>query len=91
LVIRNGAKLATIGSLEADPFDGLDLKHLQRLDYSLASIDMSDGSPNLQEKFAFAIKTNLGHYVKARIAEVITRTVPGGTEKDLGLELFVYR
>ena len=87
LVVRNGAKLATIGSRDPASFDSLSLTYLQGLNYSLDRIDMSDGSSNLQLDYAFAVKTNLGRYAKVRISRVI----PQDTARDLGLEVYVYR
>jgi hypothetical protein len=88
LTPQNGASLATIGSRDPNAFDSLTLTDLQALTYSLDSIDMSDGSSNLQSGFTFAIKTNLGRYAKVRVSRVITEDTTG---KSLGLEVYVYR
>jgi len=87
LAAQNGASLATIGSRDPTAFDSLSLTDLRALTYTLESIDMSDGSSNLQTDFAFAVKTNLGRYAKIRISRVITE----GTARNLGLEVYVYR
>ncbi len=87
LAAQNGARLATLGSLDPTAFDDVNLPYLQNLNYNLESIDMSDGSSNLQQDFAFAVKTNLGRYAKARISTVIV----ADTSRILGLEVYVYR
>ena len=87
LVTQNKARLATIGSRDPTAFDSLSLTDLRALTYDLESIDMSDGSSNLQTGFTFAVKTNLGRYAKIRISRVITE----GTAQSLGLEVYVYR
>jgi hypothetical protein len=87
LAAQNGASLATIGSRDPTAFDSLSLTDLRALTYTLESIDMSDGSSNLQTDFTFAVKTNLGRYAKIRISRVITE----GTARNLGLEAYVYR
>lgn len=87
LVTKNGAKLASIGSLDPAAFDSLGLSNLRSLDYSLDTIDMSNGSANLAPNYTFAIRTNLGRYAKVRISMV----VPRDTSRDLGLEMYVYR
>jgi hypothetical protein len=87
LTAQNGAKLAIIGSLGYDAFDGVSLSQLIDLKPSLDRIDMSDGSSNLQADFCFAVRTNLGRYAKIRVSRVITE----GTARNLGLEAYVYR
>ncbi|MBP1601173.1 MAG: hypothetical protein H6Q06_1324, partial [Acidobacteria bacterium] len=87
LTTLNGAKLASIGSIDYESFDNLTLKYVQGLPYNLDRIDMSDGSSNLQVDFAFAVKTNLGRYAKVRVSRVISED----TGKSLGLEVYVYR
>jgi hypothetical protein len=90
---NSGAQLAVIGPI-SDPqaFDNLTIQNLQALTYSSNPIDMSDNSPNLAPTFAFAIKTALGHYAKAYVYAVINRTLStGGVDKDLALEVFVFK
>ena len=87
LTVQNGAKLAIIGSRAPEEFDAVSLSNLQALSYNLESIDMSDGSANLQADFSFAVKTNQGRYAKIRISRVVTE----GTSRNLGLEAYVYR
>jgi len=87
LTVQNGAKLAIIGSRAPEAFDAVSLSNLQALSYNLESIDMSDGSANLQADFSFAVKTNQGRYAKIRISRVVTE----GTSRNLGLEAYVYR
>jgi hypothetical protein len=87
LTTVNGAKLASIGSIDYQSFDNLTLTYLQGLTYNLDRIDMSDGSSNLQKDFAFAVKTNLGRYAKIRVSRVTSED--SGT--SLGLEVYVYR
>jgi hypothetical protein len=87
LTVQNGASLATIGSRDPTGFDSISLTNLQALTYNVESIDMSDGSSNLQTDFTFAVKTNLGRYAKIRVSRVITE----GTARSLGLEVYVYR
>ncbi len=87
LVAQNGASLASIGSRDPTAFDAISLSDLRGLTYGLQSIDMSDGSSNLQSNFTFAIKTNLGRYAKVRVSRVITED----SGKSLGLEVYVYR
>ncbi len=87
LSVQNGAKLAIIGSRAPEAFDAVSLSDLRALNYTLESIDMSDGSSNLQADFSFAVKTNQGRYAKIRVSRVITE----GTARNLGLEAYVYR
>ncbi len=89
---RGNAQIAVIGPRTGAQFDSLTIASLQALAYSANPIDMSDGSPNLAMdpnlgNFAFAIKTGLGRYVKVRVNNVVSR----GTDKDLALEIFVYK
>ena len=88
LAPKSGAGFAVIGQRTAAQFDGdLNITYLQSLTYTSSNIDLSDGSSNLQSGFTFGIRTGLGRYVKIRIREV----VPRGTERDLALEINVYR
>ncbi len=87
LAAQNGAKFAVIGSRGPEAFDAVTLSDLKALTYSLDTIDMSDGSSNLQADFSFAVMTNLGRYAKIRVSRVITE----GTSRSLGIEVYVYR
>jgi hypothetical protein len=92
LTAQKGAQFAVIGAKTSTDFDNLTIRDLQALSYSGAAIDMSDGSSHLTldatlGNFAFAIKTGLGRYAKARVADVIT----AGTDRDLALEVFVFK
>ncbi len=104
LVPQSGAGVAPIGLRNSHEFDGdadgqngviannVTLEYLQGLNYTTNSLDMSDNSTNLTLGYAFAIKTGLGRYVKARIADYITRTnADGSAYKDLALELYIYK
>jgi len=83
----NGAMIAAIGLRNTANFDALTLDQIQALSYTTNPIDMSDNSQSLAPEFAFAIRTGLGRFVKARIADVIT----SGTNRDVALEVFVYK
>ncbi len=88
LAPMNGATFAVIGQLSDTQFDDdVNISDLQDLSYTSNNIDLSDGSSNLQSGFTFGVKTGLGRYVKIRIREVVTR----GTERDLALEIYVYK
>jgi hypothetical protein len=88
LLPRSGAAFSVIGTRTADQFDDeVTISFLRGLTYGTNPIDLSEGSANLASGFAFAIRTALGQYVKVRIAEVINR----GNERDLALEMYVYR
>ena len=88
LAPRSGAAFAVIGQRTDTQFDEeVTIASLKAMNYTSSTIDLSDSSSNLQSGFAFAVKTALGRYVKIRIFEVITR----GTEKDLALEIYVYK
>jgi hypothetical protein len=89
LTAQPGAALHPIGQQNVDQFDALTIETLRGYTYSASAIDLRDGSANLQEGFSFAIKTALGQYVKARIRTIITYS--GSTNKDLVLELYVYK
>ncbi|NWG11962.1 MAG: hypothetical protein HXY20_00330 [Acidobacteria bacterium] len=88
LAPKSGATLAVIGQRSDSQFDDdVNITYLQGLPYTSNNLDLSDGSANLQSGFTFGVKTGLGRYVKIRIREVITR----GTERDLALEIYVYK
>ncbi len=88
LEARQGAGFAVLGALTGDQFDTeVNIETLRNLTYGATSIDLSNTSPNLVANFAFAIKTNLGRYVKVRIADVITSDI----YRDLALEMYIYR
>ncbi len=88
LVPRQGAGIALIGVRNTSQFDNdVTQEFLRGLSYTPNPVDLSDGSPNLANQMVFAVRTALGRFVKIRIAEVIT----AGTERDLSLEVFVYR
>jgi hypothetical protein len=96
LVPQNGALVSVVGTQSETQFDNISLEQLQARTYDANNIDLSDGSSNLVRGFAFAIKTALGRYVKVRVAEVysLDRVRSDGTtrvNKDLALEIFVYR
>jgi hypothetical protein len=84
-----GTTVASIGQRNVGQFDGITIETLRSLAYGSGSIDMRDGSTNLQEGFTFAIKTGLGQYVKVRVRTVITYS--GSTNKDLVLEVYVFK
>jgi len=87
LAPRNGAMIAAVGPRNATDFDALTLEQIQGLSYTTNPVDMSDNSQSLAPQFAFAIRTDLGRFAKVRIADVIT----SGTNRDLALEIFVYK
>ena len=87
LAPRNGAMIAAVGLRNATDFDALTLEQIQGLSYTANPIDMSDNSQSLAPQFAFAIRTDLGRFAKVRIADVIT----SGSNRDLALEIFVYK
>jgi len=87
LEARQGAGFAVLGTKTGDQFDNeITIKTLRSLNYGATSIDLSNTSPNLAANFTFAIKTNLGRYVKVRIADVITSDI----YRDLALEMYIY-
>ncbi len=93
LVPAGGAQFALIGRKTAAEFDrDVTFSSLQELNYGSTPIDMSDGSLNLpsdstDSNLSFAVRTGLGRYAKVRVGSVVTR----GTDKDLTLEIFIYR
>jgi hypothetical protein len=94
----NGAGISAIGSMDAGSFDAISVVALKGRTYSTsATIDLSDGSSNLQPGFAFAVRTDVGNYAKARILRVIDTTdttmIPGTTlyNEDLVLEVCIYK
>lgn len=88
LEARQGAGFALLGTKTGDQFDDeITIETLRSLSYNATSIDLSNTSPNLVANFTFAIKTNLGRYVKARIADIITSDV----YRDLALEVYIYK
>jgi hypothetical protein len=76
-----------IGNKTPEEFDLLTLPGIQGLSYSTDPIDLSNNSGNLEIGFAFAIRTNLGRYVKVRIHDVIQ----SGDFRDLAIEIFIYK
>jgi hypothetical protein len=73
LIPQNGAQMAVIGFMIGSDFDNVTQESVRNLQYSSASIDLSDSSPNLVpdsvgRRLAFGVKTNLGRYAKVRIA-----------------------
>jgi hypothetical protein len=91
LLPQNGAMVSTLGvygSSMIDQFDAITLGDLRSKNYTINPIDLTDNSPNLVDGFAFAIKTNLGHYAKARVRYTISYT---GGGVDLVLEVYVYK
>ena len=89
LTPQQGATVAPIGIRSVEQFDSISIETLRSLGYGLSSIDMRDGSGNLQEGYVFAIKTGLGQYVKVRVRTVITYS--GSTNKDLVLEVYTFK
>jgi len=89
LTPQQGTTVAAIGARSVEQFDGITIETLRSLAYGSGSIDMRDGSVNLQEGFVFAIKTGLGQYVKVRVRTVITYSA--STNKDLVLEVYTYK
>jgi len=92
LLPQNGAMVSTLGVYNGqsmiDQFDAISLSDLLSKKYSINPIDLSDNnSTNLQDGFAFAIKTNLGRYAKVRVRYIISWT--GGD--DLVLEIHVFK
>ncbi len=88
LAPKSGAAFAIIGQKSDVEFDDdVTITYLRSLSYTSSNLDLSDGSANLQSGFTFAVRTGLGRYVKIRIREVVQR----GTERDLALEIYVYR
>ncbi len=89
LAPMKGVGLAIIGQRSDKEFDeDVTISYLDKsLTYTSSNIDLSDGSANLQSGFTFGVRTGLGRYVKIRIREVVQR----GTERDLALEIYVYK
>jgi hypothetical protein len=79
--------VAVLGNKTPEEFDLLTLPGIEGSSYSSNPVDLSNTSNNLEIGFVFAIKTNLGRYVKVRIHDVIQ----SGDFRDLALEIFVYR
>jgi hypothetical protein len=85
----NGAAIASLGTRGDADFDAISLPQLKALtNYSSTnSLDLSDPGPN--QNFAFAVRTDLGNYAKARIIRINS---PSGTIlKDLVLEVCIYQ
>jgi hypothetical protein len=89
LVPQQGATLCPIGVNDGSQFDGITQDTLRGLTYTTGSINLSDGSANLQLGFTFAIKTGLGRYVKVRIRDYVGYS--DSSYKDFMLEIFVYK
>jgi hypothetical protein len=85
---QNNASFAALGNLSSADFDLQSLTGLKALTYSSNDIDLSDGSVDLAAGFAFAIRTDLGNYAKARIARILNT---GNGTIDLGLEVYVFK
>ena len=92
-VPRNGAGFAKLGKKDAASFDALSLAELQALQYTSTKIDLTDNAEALAEEYAFAVRTEIGHYAKVRlfrIVEVVDQQ-DGIRYRDIGLEVCVYR
>ncbi len=89
LTPQAGTTIAVIGQRNVDQFDDITIETLRGLAYGTGSIDLRDGSANLQEGFTFGVKTALGQYAKVRIRTVITYS--SSTNKDIVLEIYVYK
>jgi hypothetical protein len=89
LTPQAGTTVAVIGQQNVDQFDAITIETLRGLSYGTTSIDLRDGSANLQEGFTFAVKTGLGQYAKVRVRTVITFSA--STNKDIVLEIYVYK
>jgi hypothetical protein len=89
----NGAAIAPIGVRDDTAFDAISLPDLRALNnYGTSNLDLSDGSTNLVNAFAFAVRTDLRNYAKARIIRIINTTAGGSNQyKDLVLEVIVFR
>jgi len=87
----NNASIAPIGIRSNDAFDNISLPQLKALtNYEKnGQIDLSGGF--LDVGFTFAVHTDIGNYAKLRIVRVID-TIDGPFEnKDLVLEVCLYR
>lgn len=90
------AQLAPIGVIQGNAdqvsayFDKtLSLPYLRGLNYSSSDIDLS-GS-NFQINFMFAVRTDMGNFAKARIIDLIERSLGGQTYQDIVLEVVIYK
>ncbi|MFH1573898.1 MAG: hypothetical protein ABIG68_07925 [Acidobacteriota bacterium] len=87
LAPQNGARLAALGVRTLNELNTLTLDQLRALSYGAGEIDMSDISGNMIQGFTFAVQTALGRYAKVRIGQVVSY----GDNKDLALQIYVYR
>jgi len=94
LVPLSGTLIAPLGMKSGTDFDNITLPNLDPsvVSYSSNAINLSDSSGNFVQGFCFAIKTNLGHYVKVRIRTVVTYQAPStSADSEMALEIFVYK
>jgi hypothetical protein len=86
----NGATIAPLGYKSGLDFDLLSLSNLKSLsNYTTDNIDLS--GTNLYQYMAFAVRTDLGNYAKARIVRIINTTDGTYNYKDLVLEVCIYK
>ncbi|MBP1595218.1 MAG: hypothetical protein H6Q05_595 [Acidobacteria bacterium] len=90
LTPQQGAAFSPIGVISnSDDFDNITIEALRARTYNFNSIDLSNGSANLNGGFAFAIRTALGQYAKVRIRTVIA--YDSDPRKDIAIEVYVYK
>jgi hypothetical protein len=86
----NGATIAPLGYKSDGDFDLISLSSLKSLTtYSTGNLDLS--GTNLYQYMAFAVRTDLGNYAKARIVRIINTTDGTYNYKDLVLEVCIYK
>jgi hypothetical protein len=89
LAPQNGAQVAIIGTRTFQEFDTqITQTFLEGLTYTSNPIDMSDGATTLVLDMAFAVRTELGTFVKLRVADILTTQ---DNQKHLALEIFPYK
>ena len=85
----NNAEMAYLGIQNSDNFDAISLPDLKALSYSYDDFDLS-GS-NLQVNATFAVHTDVGNYAKIRIVQIVDTTYGSRLNKDLVLEVYIYK
>ncbi len=92
LVPQPGTLIARLGIKSGTDFDNITLPNLDPtvVNFSTNAINLSDQSGDFTQGFCFAIKTNLGKYVKVRIRTVVTYDT-GSADSEMALEIFVYK
>lgn len=91
LEAKNNAGIVSIGFRDNGEFDSISLPQLKALNYQKnGRIDLPDTILN-RIGFTFAVKTDIGNYAKVRIVRVVDTNDDPFFNKDLVLEVTVYK